>query len=53
MAVVWGASKSFNLLVNNGAIDLSYTDRANNDVFALGNLYKRYEMLDILNIFKK
>jgi hypothetical protein len=45
MCIVWGSMKCFNLVVNCGGVDLSYTDKAGNDVFVLCNLYKREEML--------
>lgn len=35
-----------------GGVDLSYTDKMNNDVFASASLFKRQEMLQVLERFK-
>ena len=52
MAIEWGSINCFNLLLDSGGIDLSYTDKSNNDVFAKANLFKRTEMLQVLEQFK-
>ena len=39
-------------MIDHGGIDLSYTDKANNDVFAKANLFKRTEMLQVLERFR-
>jgi hypothetical protein len=31
-----------------GGVDLSYSDKSNNDVFAKANLFKRMDMLNVL-----
>ena len=41
VAIEWDALNCFYLLLDCGGIDLSYTDKANNDVFAKANLFKR------------
>lgn len=39
-------------MLDHGGVDLSYTDKANNDVFAKANLFKRTEMLSVLERFR-
>lgn len=40
------------MILDCGGTDLSYTDKANNDVFAKAHLFKRQEMLEVLEKFK-
>ena len=45
VAIEWNAINCFHLILDCGGTDLSYRDKANNDVFAKANLFKRQEML--------
>lgn len=41
VAIEYDSMNCFYLLLDCGGVDLSYTDKANNDVFAKANLFKR------------
>lgn len=41
VAIQWNAINCFYVMLDHGGLDLSYTDKANNDVFAKANLFKR------------
>ena len=48
VAIEWNAINCFHLILDCGGTDLSYTDKANNDVFSKAKLFKREEMFMIL-----
>jgi hypothetical protein len=52
VAIEWNAVNCFYLLLDCGGVDMSYSDKSNNDVFAKANLFKRGEMLEVLERFK-
>ena len=39
--IEWNAINCFYLILDFGGVDLSYTDKANNDVFSKAFLFKR------------
>ncbi len=50
--IEWNAINCFYLILDCGGVDLSYKDKAGNDVFAKAFLFKRAEMLEVLEKFK-
>jgi len=52
VAIEWNAVNCFHVIIDCGGVDLSYTDKSNDDVFSKSKLFKRQDMLDILMKFR-